>query len=80
MQENHVENFIKAVRNKDKSLISCTPDDAFKSTATVQLAMISLYTGSIVRWDDEKKEIIGNPSAATMLAREYRGVYKHPQP
>lgn len=78
MQENHVENFIKAVRNKDKNLISCTPEDAFRSTATVQLAMISLYTGSVVRWDDEKKEIIDNPGASSMLAREYRGTYKHP--
>jgi predicted dehydrogenase len=78
MQENHVENFIKALRNKDKSIISCTPEDAFRSTATVQLAMISLYTQSVVRWDDEKKEVIDNPEASSMLSRKYRGVYKHP--
>ncbi|MBK7480927.1 MAG: hypothetical protein IPI69_15185 [Bacteroidales bacterium] len=78
MQENHVENFIKALRYKDKSIISCTPEDAFRSTATVQLAMISLYTQSVVRWDDEKKEVIDNPEASSMLSRKYRGVYKHP--
>jgi len=78
MQENHVENFLKAVRNKDKKLISCSPEDAFKSTATVQLAMISYNTGSIVRWDQENNEISGNPEASALLKREYRGKYVHP--
>lgn len=78
MQENHVGNFLTAVRNKDKNLISCTPEDAFKSTATVQLAMISYNTGSIVKWDQNKKEIIGNPEASELLKREYRGKYNHP--
>ena len=78
MQENHVKNFLEAVRAKDKKLISCTPEDAFKSTATVQLAMISYYTGSLVRWDFQKKEITGNPDAAKLLKRDYRGKYRHP--
>jgi predicted dehydrogenase len=78
MQENHVENFLKAVRNKDKNLIKCDPEDAFKSTATVQLAMISYYTGSVVKWNQQKNEIIGNPLATALLERDYRGNYKHP--
>ena len=78
MQENHVGNFLKAVRNKDKAFINCTPEDAFQSTATVQLAMIAYNTGSIVKWDQDKKEIIDNPSAAALLKREYRGKFVHP--
>jgi predicted dehydrogenase len=78
MQENHVANFLTAVRNKDINLISCNPEDAFKSTATVQLAMISYYTGSIVKWDEQNKEIIGNPDASALLKRDYRGKYNHP--
>jgi predicted dehydrogenase len=78
MQEKHVENFLTAVRNKDKNLIICTPEDAFKSAATVQLAMISYYTGSVVKWDQQKNEVIGNPAATSLLKREYRGKYKHP--
>jgi predicted dehydrogenase len=78
MQENHVGNFLTAVRNKDRNLISCTPEDAFKSTAAVQLAMISYYTGSIVKWDQQKNEIIGNAEASALLKREYRGKYQHP--
>lgn len=78
MQEDHVGNFLTAVRNKDRNLVSCTPEDAFKSTATVQLAMISYNTGSILKWDPQKNEIIGNPDASALLKRDYRGNYKHP--
>lgn len=78
MQEKHVENFLNAVKDKDKRLIDCTPEDAFKSSATVQLAMISHYTGSFVKWDETKNEIIGNPEASKLMKREYRGKYKHP--
>lgn len=78
MQEKHVEDFLNAVRNKDRNLISCTTEDAFQSTATVQLAMISYYTGSVVKWDQVKNEIIGNPAATALLKRDYRGKYKHP--
>jgi len=78
VQENHMENFLNAVRKKDKKLISCSTVEAFKSTATVQLAMISYYTGSVVKWDQQKKEINGNPEAANLLRRNYRGKHIHP--
>lgn len=78
MQDNHVANFITAVKNRDKSILESKPEDAFKSTATVQLAMISYYTGTTVRWDQKKNEIIGNPEASKLLRREYRGKYRHP--
>jgi predicted dehydrogenase len=78
MQEKHVENFLKAVRSKDKKLITCNPEDAFKSTATVQLAMISYYAGSCVKWDEKSKTILNNPEAEKLLKRAYRGKYVHP--
>ena len=78
MQEKHVENFLKAVRSKDKNLINCTPEDAFQSTATVQLAMISYYTGSTVKWDEKTKTIVNNSEAEKLLIRAYRGKHVHP--
>jgi hypothetical protein len=78
MQERHLAGFISAVRNKDQKMIDCQPWDAFQSTATVQLAMISYNTGSIVRWDKEKNTVIDNPGAAALMKREYRGKYIHP--
>jgi len=78
MQEKHVANFLNAVKNKDKSLINCTPEDAFQSTATVQLSMISYYTRSLVRWNQAKNEIVDNKLASALLKRDYRGKYTHP--
>ena len=78
MQEKHVENFLNAVRKKDKNLISCTPEDAFMSTATVQLAMISYNTRSVVKWDQKSNEIPGDPSASALMKRDYRGNLIHP--
>jgi len=78
MQENHMENFLAAVRSKDKTIINSSPEDAFQSTASVQLAMISYNTGSLVKWDQTKNEIIGNPKATKLMAREYRKKYKRP--
>jgi predicted dehydrogenase len=78
IQEDHMKNFLDAVKTRNKKTISCTPEDAFKSTATVQLAMISYYTGTLVKWDFQKKEIIANPDASKLLLREYRPKYKHP--
>ena len=78
MQENHVADFVHAVKYKNKTLISCTIQDAFQSTATVQLAMISYYNGSEVKWDIEKRDIIDNAEASKLLARAYRGKYKRP--
>lgn len=78
MQVQHVENFLNAVRAKDKSIINSSPEDAFQSTATVQLAMISHYTQSLVKWDAVKNEIVDNKLASLMMKRDYRGKYKHP--
>jgi len=78
MQERHVKNFLDAVKAKNNKLIVCTPADAFQSTATVQLAMISCYTGSAVKWNFRNKEITDNPVASKLLMREYREGYTHP--
>jgi predicted dehydrogenase len=78
MQDKHVENFLNAVKNRDKSLIACTPEDAFQSTASVQLAMISYYTGSLVKWDPLQKDIPDNIPASKLMSRSYRANYRHP--
>ena len=79
MQDDHVSGFINAVLSKDKSMLTCTVEDAFKSTATVQLAMTSYYTGNPVKWNAAKNEIIDNSDAAKLLARPYRIGYKRPE-
>jgi predicted dehydrogenase len=72
----HMMDFVRAVRSRQAP--SCLIEDAFKSTATVQLAMISLRSGTRVRWDAVKHEIIDNPAAGRFLKRDYRAPWKHP--
>ncbi|MBN2635757.1 MAG: Gfo/Idh/MocA family oxidoreductase [Prolixibacteraceae bacterium] len=79
MQDNQVSGFIEAVLSNNKNLLTCTVEDAFKSTATVQLAMISYYNSQPVKWDAAKNEIIDNQEAAKLLARPYRKGYKRPE-
>jgi predicted dehydrogenase len=77
-QENHVGNFLNAVKSKDKSILDCKIEDAFQSTATVQLAMAAYYTNSEVVWDAESKKIVGNKAASKLLARPYRDGFIRP--
>ena len=79
MQENHVGNFLNAVKAKNKGLLDCKIEDAFQSTATVQLAMASYYTNSDVKWDSAKQTVVDNNAATKLLARPYRGGYNRPK-
>ena len=79
MQENHVADFINAVKEKNKKLLSCTIEDAFQSTATVQLGMIAYSTGNVVKWDSNTSLVIENKPAAQLLARPYRDGYQRPK-
>lgn len=78
MQEKHLSEFIHAVRAKDKNLVSCKVEDAFQSTAAVQLAMISYETASEVKWDATGNTISGNDNARKLSARSYRQGYIRP--
>ncbi len=72
----HMKEFLAGVRARKAP--SCTPEDAYKTTATVQLAMIAHETNSAVTWDAAKEQIVGNEAASKLLKREYRAPYKHP--
>jgi predicted dehydrogenase len=76
MGTKHMADFLDAVRTRRPPM--CVISDAFKSTATVQLAMIAYETSSVVNWDSNKLEIVDNPPAAALLKRDYREPWKHP--
>ena len=76
--DKHVANFIDAVKAKDKKILSCTIEEGFLSAATVQLGMISYYTGSKVSWDTNTMNVVDNKAASELLARPYRGKYERP--
>lgn len=73
----HMADFLAAVRARRQP--SCTIEDGYRSTATVQLAMIAYETNSVVRWDAEREEILDNRAAAKLLARDYRAPWKRPE-
>jgi hypothetical protein len=75
-QAEHVAEWLDAVRTRGK--VSCPPEEAFRSTATVQLAMIALKAGGRVDWDEASQQVRDNPKAAALLRREYRGPWVHP--
>lgn len=72
----HMASFLKAVRTRGP--VSCPIEDAWKSTATVQLGMIAYESGSTVNWDEKTKTISGNSAAAELLKRDYRKPWEHP--
>ena len=72
----HMAEFLDAVRTRQHP--GCRPQDAYFSTATVQLAMIAYETGARVEWDAGQEQIAGNAAAAKLLRREYRKPWVHP--
>ncbi len=75
-QTEHVAEWLEAVRTR--GTVSCPPEDAYRSTAAVQLAMIAYKAGGRVDWDASTEQVTGNPKAAALLKRDYRGPWVHP--
>ncbi len=74
--QRHMADFLDAVRNRRQP--ACTVEDAFQSTAAVQLAMIAYRTGSRVEWDAARGSIRNNAAAEALLKRDYRAPWRHP--
>ena len=71
----HMADFLAAVRERRQP--ACLPEDAFFSTATVQLAMIAYRSGGRVTWDAQTEQITDNPKGAKLLMWPYRAPYVH---
>lgn len=72
----HMAEFLRAVQRRQQPL--CSPEEAFYSTSTVQLAMIAYDLGEKLRWDAQAQRVAGNPQAQAMMKREYRAPWRHP--
>jgi predicted dehydrogenase len=70
--------WLDAVRGK--GAVACTVEEAFRSTATVQLGMIAYKTRQTIDWDAAQEKITNSPAGSRLLARAYRAPYKHPNP
>jgi predicted dehydrogenase len=76
MGTQHMADFLTAVHTRKPPI--CSTADAFNSTSTVQLGMISYEMKEKIQWDSDSKQIVGNPQAANLLKRSYRSPFKHP--
>ena len=76
MGTDHMKEFLDSVRSRKQP--SCNIETGYQSTATVQLAMIAYETGSVIKWDNAKEQIINNPEASSLLMRDYRKPWIHP--
>jgi predicted dehydrogenase len=72
----HMADFLDAVRTRRQP--SCTMEDGYRSTTTVQLAMIAYESASPVVWNESSEQILNNEAAAKLLKRDYRAPWKHP--
>ncbi len=72
----HMQEWLAALRGQGKP--SCTVEDAWKSTAMVQLAMIAYDVRRTIVWDAAGAKIVNDAAAGKALLRPYRAPYKHP--
>ncbi len=72
----HMDEFLRAVRTRHQPM--CSPEEAFMSTSTVQLAMIAYELREQLRWDAQTQDVADNPRAQALMKREYRAPWQHP--
>lgn len=67
---NHMQNFIDCVRSRKQTV---TPAEyAHRSASVGHLCMIALELGRTIKWNPEKEEILGDPTASALLTRSNR--------
>ena len=71
----HMKEWLDAIGGGPKP--ACSPEDAFLSTATVQLGMIAYRAARTIQWDAQTGRIVNDP-AVKMMIRPYRAPYRHP--
>lgn len=76
MSQRHVAEWLEAIRSGKQP--SCTVEDAWRSTTTVQLGMIAYKAGRTIEFDAAAEQITNDSAANKRLLRPYRAPWKHP--
>ncbi|MBI4876857.1 MAG: Gfo/Idh/MocA family oxidoreductase [Acidobacteria bacterium] len=66
----HHRQFLECVVTRRRTL--SPPDAALRSATPGYLGLISILTGSKIKWDPERQRILGNPAAERLLSRPMR--------
>jgi predicted dehydrogenase len=72
----HQRDFVNAIATRSKSVADI--EQGFISSASCQLANISMKLGRTLTWDAAAGKVVGDEEANKMLIRPYRGDWKHP--
>ena len=76
---NHYQNFIDAVRSRDRSRLHCDIEEGHRSTVLGHLANVSYRVGQSLNFDPSTEQFLGNEEANALLTRDYRAPYVVPQ-
>jgi predicted dehydrogenase len=74
VSENHTANFIEAMQSRKQPISDVWSHN--RMLEICHLANIAMRLGRELKWDAEKREIVGDDQANAFLAREYRKGYE----
>jgi predicted dehydrogenase len=74
----HMKNFLEAVANRGTPVADI--EQGYMSAAACILANISQRLGRSLEWDHAKGMVVGDAEANTLLQRQYRAPWVHPDP
>lgn len=74
----HYQNFIDAVRTRDRSLLHCDIEEGHKSTVLGHLANISYRVGRSLNFDPKTETFVAGEDANALLTRDYRSPFVVP--
>jgi predicted dehydrogenase len=72
----HFQDLLAAIASRGKPVADI--EEGHISTASCIVANISAKLGRTMAWDSAKQRVIGDEEANRLLARQYRGPWKHP--
>jgi hypothetical protein len=72
----HLKNFLACIESRDKPVADI--EQGYISTTSCILANLSQKLGRSLKWDAKGQKIVGDEEANQLLARPYRGPWKHP--
>ena len=76
---NHYGNFLDAVRQRDRGVLTAEIEEGHASAALCHLANASYRLGRTIDFDPETESAKGDHEAMTLLSRDYRAPYVVPQ-
>lgn len=76
--DGHFENFIKAVRSRDSSILNGPVETAHLSSALAHLGNIAYRLDRVLEFDPKTETFVNDPEADKMLTRNYRKGFEVP--